>query len=243
MLMKWIFVLGIALIHSPLWAAEQYTEAQCGSLKQQQEQIRKRMNAGYSFSEGNWLNKRDRELFQQIASHCTTPVTQAATHSESDIITSYQSTDSTNSKIALQDMPAWSGRNAIFEGDKAAAWAEFYQVPTRCRQKQLSEVDFVACADHKALQRLQFEQRWQKLKFVPLTTGTAQATAARTERQPVLQSIPAYTMEPTIPTSSTRPAAQHSTSRYVENIQQQFHWVGMAFIVVLAVGSWLIWRK
>jgi hypothetical protein len=243
MLMKWIFVLGIALIHSPLWAAEQYTEAQCGSLKQQKEQIRKRMNAGYSSSEGNWLNKRDRELFQQIATHCTTPVTQTATHSESDVIPSYRSTDSTNSNISLQDMPAWSGRNAIFEGDKAAAWTEFYQVPTRCRQKQLSEADFVACADHKALQRLQFEQRWQKLTFVPLTTGTVQATATKRESQPILQSIPAYTLEPTISTSSSKATTPDSGSRYVENIQQQFHWVGMAFIVVLAFGSWLIWRK
>jgi hypothetical protein len=258
--MKWILLLVLILTHSPLSADEQYTKADCDRLNQQKEQIRKRLNAGYGFAEGERLDKEDRELFQLIAAHCTSPVADTALSDDSDYepgdelsdeqITSPNQRPATTkyANVSLQQMPAWSGHNAIFKGDKVAAWTEFYQVPRHCRQKELSEAEFVQCADHKTQQRQLFEQKWQRLKFSPVNIGAAQAVPSSTsslqaERQPVLESIPAYTMEPTNSPSSNSTATQPSGSRYVENIQQQFHWVGIAVIIFLAVLSWLIWRQ
>lgn len=264
--MKWILLLVLLLSYNPLWAAAQYSQAQCDSLKQQKEQIRKRLNAGYGFAEGARLDQQDRELFQKIASHCTSPVADSETRYEIDDAPADDQETSPYrhpppakyTNVSLQQMPAWSGRNAIFKGDKVAAWTEFYQVPQHCRQKQLSEAEFVLCADHKAQQRELFEQKWQRLKFSPVNVGAAQAVPLQTspsqtnplqasplqaERQPVLESIPAYTMEPTNSPSLTSTATQPSGSRYVENIQQQFHWVGIAIIIFLTILSWLIWRQ
>jgi hypothetical protein len=136
--MKWIILLVLILTNSPLCAVEQYTKAECDRLKQQKEQIHKRLNAGYSFAEGEQLVKQDRELFQKIASHCTSP----------------------DANVSLQ-----------------------------------------------AMQNV----------------------------------VTAYTVEPT--PAASNPPPQPSASRYVENIRQQFNWVGMAIIGILAALSWLIWRK
>ncbi|RVU41990.1 hypothetical protein EOE67_02050 [Rheinheimera riviphila] len=247
--MKWIFLSLFILTHSPLWAAEQYTKTKCDQLKQQKEQVRKRLNAGYGFAEGERLDKQDRELFQKIAAHCTSPVTDTSLDEapsdgagdEQETSQNRRPTPSKYADVSLQQMPAWSGRNAIFKGDKAAAWTEFYQVPRHCRQKELSEVEFVRCADHKSQQRQLFEQKWQRLKFSPLNINSAQAMPSQAQRQPIQNVVTAYTVEPK--TSAKAPAAQPSASRYVENIQQQFNWVGMAIIGILAALSWLIWRK
>lgn len=257
--MKWILLLVLILIYSPLWAAEQYTKAHCDRLKQQKELIRKRLNAGYGFAEGEQLDKQDRQLFQIIAAHCTSPIAdtypnEAPSDDSADEQVDAQETSqnlrqfpSKYANVSLQQMPAWSGHNAIFQGDKVAAWTEFYQVPKDCRKKQLSEAEFVLCANHKAQQRELFEQKWQRLKFSPVNVGASQAIPSQsnpmqTVPQPVLESITAYTMEPTMTPSSTSTATQQA-SRYVENIQQQLHWVGIAIIIILTVLSWLIWRQ
>ena len=247
--MKWILLLVLILTHCPLTAAEQYTKAQCDRLKQQRELIRKHMNAGYGFAQGERLDKQDRELFQKIAAHCTSPVAASETRYEIDDAPADDQDTSPNRRpaptryanVSLQQMPAWSGRNAIFKGDKAAAWTEFYQVPRHCRQKELSEAEFVSCADHKSQQRQLFEQKWQQLKFSPVNISSAQANPSQAERQPIQNVVTAYTVESSL--SAKDPAAQASTSRYVENIRQQFNWVGMAIIGLLAALSWLIWRK
>lgn len=254
--MKWILLLVVMLTHSPLCAAEQYSKAQCDNLKQQKEQIRQRFNAGYDIAEGEWLKKLDDKLFFLIASHCTSPLAHAAVDDSSDEDPEYASQTARNSSAAtsaynglsLQEMPDWSGHNAIFKGDKVAAWTEFYQVPRQCRQKRLSEAEFVQCAEDKAQQKRRFEQRWQQLTFVPLTVGTAQATADRVSTpQPAIESIPAYTLGSATltATSSSQGVSSQTTatsSRYVDNIQQQFDWVGITILVLLAIGSWLIWR-
>ena len=254
--MKWILLLVVLLTHSPLWAAKPYTKAQCDDLKQQKEQIRKRFNAGYGVAEGEWLKKLDDELFFLIASHCTSPLANVAVAARSDEDPEYASQTARNSSAAtsaynglsLQEMPAWSGDNAIFKGDKVAAWTEFYQVPRQCRQKRLSEAEFVQCAEDKAQQKRRFEQRWQQLTFVPLTVGTAQATVINiSATQPAIESIPAYTLGSATLTATTSSQATSSqtkatSSRYADNIQQQFDWVGITILVLLAIGSWLIWR-
>lgn len=245
--MKWIFLSLFILTHSPLWAAEQYTKAQCDRLKQQKELVRKRLNAGYGLAEGEQLDKQDRELFQLIAAYCTSPVADSETRYEIDDAPSDEQITSPiqhpaptkYANVSLQQMPAWSGRNAIFKGDKVAAWTEFYQVPKHCRQKQLSEAEFVLCANHKAQQRELFEHKWQQLKFSPVHVSSAQTKPSPAERQPVQNVVTAYAVEPTTTTDNPQPSA----SRYVENIRQQFNWVGMAIIGILAALSWLIWRK
>ena len=73
-IMKRIFLLVMLLACSTLAAAEQYSKDQCDDLKAQKAQIRNRMNQDYAVSEGNWLNKRDRELFQLIDKHCSSPI-------------------------------------------------------------------------------------------------------------------------------------------------------------------------
>jgi hypothetical protein len=138
-------------------------------------------------------------------------------------------------------MPEWSGRNAIFKGDKVAAWTEFYQVPTRCRQKQLTEAEFVLCADHKAQQRQLFDQKWQRLNFSPVNISSAKTKPSQAKREPMQNVVTAYTVEPT--PAASNPPSQPSASRYVENIRQQFNWVGMTIIGILAALCWLIWRK
>lgn len=101
-------------------------------------------------------------------------------------------------------MPAWSAQNAIFKGDKVAAWTEFDQVPRHCRQKQLTEVEFVKCADDKALQKIVFEHKWQQLTFVPLNTVAADATLS-TGQQQIPASIPAYAVKPASSVPATPP--------------------------------------
>lgn len=254
--MKWILLLVVILTHSPLCAAEQYTKVQCDDLKQQKEQIRQRFNAGYGVAEGEWLKKLDDKIFFLIASHCNSPLAHAAVAGSSNENQGYASQTARNSsaatsaynELSLQEMPAWSGHNAIFKGDKVAAWTEFYQMPRHCRQKQLSEAEFVQCAEDKAQQKRRFEQRWQQLTFVPLTVGTMPATTDRVSTpQPELESIIAYTVgsATSTATASSQAISSHSTatgSRYVDNIQQQFHWVGITILVLLAIGCWLIWR-
>ncbi len=172
--MKWIFLSLFILTHSPLWAAEQFTKAQCDRLKQQKELVRKRLNAGYGFAEGEQLDKQDRELFQKIASHCTSPVADSETRYEID------------------DAPADD-------------------------------------------QETSPNQRPATTKYANVSL---QEMPSQAKHQPIQNVVTAYTVEPTT-TDNPPPSA----SRYVENIRQQFNWVGMAIIGILAALSWLIWRK
>lgn len=257
--MKWILLLVLILICSPLWAAEQYTKAHCDGLKQQKELIRKHLNAGYGFAEGEQLDKQDRKLFRMIAAHCTSPIADTSPVEDpiddsadgqddaQETTQNHRQFPSKYANVSLQQMPAWSAQNAIFQGDKVAAWTEFYQVPKHCRKKQLSEAEFILCANHKAQQRELFEQKWQRLKFSPVNIGASQTIPSQTNPmqtvpQPVLESITAHTTESTISVSSTSTITQ-AASRYIENIQQQLHWVGIVIIIFMTVLSWLIWRQ
>jgi hypothetical protein len=281
--MKWIFLFLLLLMQIPLCAETQYSQSQCDNIEQEREQIRKRLNAGYSAKEGEWLDRRDRELFQVLAVHCISPSTNTSSYrmtDDEDTESGYTSTErraatSIYAGMSLQEMPEWSGANAIFTGDKAAAWDEFYQVPPQCRLKKLSETEFVACAEDKAAQKSIFEQKWQQLTFVPVGTDTAlaQPSAQPLSIQPshlaqpkspttttttttTIKSIAAYTLEPDSqatlsapsPTSVSATASPlnqttASSHRYMDNIQQQFEWVGTGILLLLALGSWLIYRK
>lgn len=238
--MKWILCVVLLLFHVHGFAAAQYSKEQCDDFKQQKEQIRKRMNAGYGVQEGNWLNKRDRELFQLIGSHCSNPVAHKSSE-KSVVIRSAQVTSApSHQSVSLQNMPGWSANNATFKGDKAAAWSDYYQVPAKCRQRNLSELDFVQCAEHKAAVRKEFEHSWDNLKFTPLTVGTAQASLsqqrdiANTEVMEMVTLVHVDTLK--IPPVQSIPSVD-------KNFHKHFTWFGISFVFFVAGACWLIWRK
>lgn len=246
--MKWILWIALVLTPQLLWAAEQYSSAECQLLKQQKETIRKRQNAGYSFAEGERLDQRSSALFQTIARHCGGADDASVEKTADDIAQDQSQTrrqqapPSKYQGLSLQQMPEFSGRNAIFKGEKLAAWTEFYQVPRPCRQKQLSETEFVACADHKAQQKRAFEAKWQQLTFVPLTAGTAQSRSVPLQSNPQnFERMPVHATE-TQHSPATRDTLLTASNRYVENIQQQFHWLGLVILLALVIGCWVIWR-
>ncbi|WP_417707441.1 hypothetical protein [Rheinheimera aquimaris] len=237
--MKRIFLIAVLLTSSLLSAATQYSKAQCDGLKAQKEQIRKRMNQGYGVAEGNWLNKRDRELFMLIGQHCSSPFENEAKVSNSGAHPTAPRPNSMHSSTIQKNMPDWSATNHIFKGDQAAAWSQYYQVPNQCRQKNLSEADFVKCANHKSEQRKQFDQMWQSLNFTPLTAGVSGSATPPIQQQPHYETMPVYTTAPSNPPNE----AKQNTVTVDKDFHQHFTWFGIAFVVFIGVSSWLIWRK
>lgn len=240
--MKWILCILLILSRAPAFAADQYSKAQCDDLKNQKEQIRKRMNAGYGVQEGNWLNKRDRELFRLIGLHCSSP--NSTRHSgitaSSNLAASSASAEVTSPTTSLSKMPDWSANNAVFRGEKAAAWSEYYQVPTKCRQRNLSETDFVQCAEHKATERQKFARAWDKLKFTPLTVGTTEATLSESGHPAHSESLTTATNEKTEPLTLLPAKASVSGNK---DFHKHFTWFGIGFVMLVAGACWLIWRK
>lgn len=237
--MKWILCLLLLITHVPVFSAIQYSKAQCDNLKRQKELIRKRMNAGYGVEEGNWLDKRDRELFKLIGFHCSSP----NLRSGSVASRASPSSDASTIKrpaVSLSDMPDWRADNAIFKGDKSAAWSEYYQVPVSCRQKNLSEEDFVKCAEHKSQQRKQFDAAWNNLRFTPLTAGTSQAPAPQLQMQTNQEYLTAFAIDQS--NNQNQVPIQHSVS-VDKDFHKHFTWFGVSFVVFVAGASWIIWRK
>ena len=105
--MKRIFLLVMLLACSTLAAAEQYSKDQCDDLKAQKAQIRNRMNQDYGVSEGNWLNKRDRELFQLINKYCSSPIVPEPTASarETQAATPYSVTTGADTLLVYTTAP------------------------------------------------------------------------------------------------------------------------------------------
>ncbi|MEH8017782.1 hypothetical protein MN202_11085 [Rheinheimera muenzenbergensis] len=152
------FYLLFVLIPLFTYADQQYSETHCNELKKEKERIQERFTKGYGVAEGNYLNDRDRELFQIMRKYCVAPIKpndgvdykQGETDSIPEI--SYDSS-------SINDN--WSAQNRTYEGEKLKAWAAFYKMPAKCRQKNSANHDFVACADDKAKQKIQFESYWR----------------------------------------------------------------------------------
>jgi len=129
------------------------------NLKKEKQRIQERFTKGYGVAEGNYLNDRDRELFQIMRKHCVAPI------KPND--TGYKRTETVKlpSASALYDASVindnWSAQNRTYEGEKLKAWEAFYKMPAKCRQKNSANHDFVACADDKAKQKSQFENYWR----------------------------------------------------------------------------------
>lgn len=198
------------------------------------------MNAGYGVEEGNWLNKRDRELFKLIGLHCSSPTLRSGSGAISRVAPSSDTSTVKHPAVSLSDMPDWRADNAIFKGDKSAAWSEYYQVPVSCRQKNLSENDFVKCAEHKAQQRKQFDAAWENLKFTPLTAGTSQAPAPQLQGQTNQEYLTAFAIDQS--DNQNQVPTRHSVS-VDKDFHQHFTWFGVSFVVFVTGASWIIWRK
>lgn len=198
------------------------------------------MNAGYGVEEGNWLNKRDRELFKLIGLHCSSRTLRSGSGAISRVSPSSDTSTVQRPAVSLSDMPDWRADNAIFKGDKSAAWSEYYQVPVSCRQRNLSENDFVKCAEHKAHQRMQFDAAWENLKFTPLTAGTSQAPAPQLQVQTNKEYLTAFAIDQS--DDQNLVATQHSVS-VDKDFHKHFTWFGVSFVVFVAGACWFIWRK
>jgi hypothetical protein len=156
--MRTMIYLAFALSPFLTAANEQYSEYHCQELKKEKERIQERFAKGYGVAEGNYLNDRDRELFQIMRKHCVTPIKMNET-------TIYQEAKTVKQPSLSYDASAindnWSAQNQTYQGEKLKAWEAFYKMPVKCRQKNSANHDFVACADDKAQQKIQFEIYWR----------------------------------------------------------------------------------
>ena len=159
-------ILTAALLIFPLAALanDQYSQRRCDSLNAERETIRKRFNSGYGVSERNYLNKRDRELFMLISTHCKKPVQERRLSTIQTPVRSEQTTSSsaTTSSVTRSPRANFSARNHVFSPEKSAAWDAFYKIPARCRSRDTAPEDFVFYAEDKADQRREFERQWSK---------------------------------------------------------------------------------
>lgn len=153
----------LALIASQAAANEQYSAYHCKTLKAEKERIQERFAKGYGVAEGNYLNDRDRELFQIMRRHCVKPIQSnqsvpSITFSDDDQ-PNQPFPNSSYDSSAINDN--WSAQNRVYQGEKLKSWETFYKMPAKCRQKSPQHDDFVFCADDKAQQKKAFEQYWR----------------------------------------------------------------------------------
>lgn len=149
---------------SPLsYADEQYSEYHCNELKKEKQRIQERFTKGYGVAEGNYLNDRDRELFQIMRKHCvrpTTPDEPSASIGFSDEPEKHRPVNGApyNPRAINEN---WSAMNKTYVGEKREAWDSFYKIPAKCRQVSMSGDDFIFCSEDKLEQRKQFEVYWR----------------------------------------------------------------------------------
>lgn len=158
--MKIYLFIFLALIAFQASPNEQYSAYRCNALKEEKQRIQDRFARGYGASEANYLNDRDRELFRIMRKHCVKPTPQPSYQVQSAPYESDQFNQlSSYNSAAINDN--WSARNRVYQGEKLEAWEAFYKMPSRCRQRQPAQADFVFCAENKAEQRQAFEKHWK----------------------------------------------------------------------------------
>ena len=233
--MKWMFFLLCLGYKLPLLAAEQYSKFDCDNLKDRVEFIKRRASLGYANELTGSATDKELALLREYNLHCLNPVDTVRV-----IRGAVQESQAAEfADTAIQDMPSFSANNAIFQGEKATAWADFYQVPSRCRKKQLSESDFIGCAEHKSEQRAKFEQQWQ----------TAQATSSHVTRpqQSTIEVHPARSRSVESPTVSPASVKANDLSlvqywQALDEQNQRFKWYGLVMLLLMAIAGWLAWR-
>lgn len=236
--MKWMIVLLVFLLLRPASAAQQYSTYQCDNLRERIEFIRKRISSGNDIVAASATDIRDKALIQEYATHCRYPVdTVRVVRGASKP----SGSSAENENTALQDMPNFSANNSIYTGKKARDWADFYQPPRQCRQKQLTDSEFVFCAEHKADQRAKFELIWQS-QF-PEKSSQVERMHISGEYMPQ-KSIQIGTIATTGETESRVNEFNHkSYLQALDEQNQNFKWYGVILIVFMAAAGLLVWRR
>jgi len=240
--MRWMLLFLCIFCQLPLQAAEQYSKFSCDNLKDRLEFMQKRTSAGYDISVSSSTMAKDFALLKEYNLHCQHPVDTTRV-----IRGAIQESQTSNHAYSQrQEMPSFSANNAIFHGAKAAAWEDFYQVPTQCRKKQLTESEFIWCAEHKTDQRAQFEQQWQPANSTPVLTSTLATAEPAPTQQASITAAPEPTSAMPNDVQMTEANDGSSTLNYLQAFDEQNQrtkWYGVVILFLLSVAGLLAWRK
>jgi len=182
-----------------------WSEHQCLQLQRNLTQVK----AQQRLHNTEQLNQQQRRLFTLQARHCDNNADKRRSAEQTQIDdSSYQSTvsywiadsSSANSSANNSQLPKLQAHNAVFQGAQAAAWAQFYQPPTQCRQQQISEADFVFCAEHKTAQRALFIQQWQTQTTAAERSTSVASTSIATTTSIAPSTAPVTALPTTLPT-------------------------------------------
>ena len=153
----------LALIASHAVANEQYSAQHCKALKEEKQRIQERFAKGYGDALRNYLNDRDKQIFQIMRKYCVKPTTEnkfAKPNSTTPRPNQPKSSHAlTYDPSAINDN--WSARNPTYTGEKRLAWDDFYKIPARCRKINQNSDDFITCSEDKLQQRERFEEYWK----------------------------------------------------------------------------------
>ena len=151
---KWILLLATLIASFNTVADEQYSKSRCDSIEAEREGIRKRMNRSYTARQGERWNQRLDELFTLLARHCKHPKRSSGNGGNY----TYRSNPTSLLNTKVHNSTVYS--NSYNDDKKRHAWGLFYQLPDRCRAKNIQQADFVWCSENKAEQKALFESAW-----------------------------------------------------------------------------------
>ncbi|GKW53266.1 hypothetical protein NCCP2140_23190 [Pseudoalteromonas sp. NCCP-2140] len=151
---KWILFLATLLASFNTVAEEQYSKSRCDNIEAERESIRKRMNRSYTARQGEHWNQRLDELFTLLARHCKHPKRSSGKGGTY----TYRSNPTALLNTKVHNSTVYS--NSYNDDKKRHAWGQFYQLPNRCRAKNIQQADFVWCSENKAEQKALFESAW-----------------------------------------------------------------------------------
>lgn len=234
-MMKWMFVLLVFLSLQPLSAAQQYSTYQCDNLRDRIEFTRKRISSGNDIVASSASNISDRALVKEYSTYCQSPVDTVR------VVRGAITPSVEHQHTSTQAIPSFSANNAIFTGEKANQWANFYQPPRQCRQKELTDTEFVFCAEHKAEQRAQFELIWQS-RFSKTSVQIVHSPASMSA-QPQKTMQLAVMPTPNDTKFSADELDQSSYWRALDEQNQNFKWYGIIMLVLMVLAGVFVWRR
>ncbi len=225
------------LLPQRLFAAEQYSTYQCDNLRERIEFLRNRTSSGYDVAASSASSPRDSDLVAEYSAHCQHPVDTVRV--VRGAITPSPASD--YHYDSLENMPSFSANNATFSGEKADAWADFYQPPRQCRQKKLTEADFIACAENKAKQRDEFERVWQRRSpDIAVQVAQPMVSSMPVHQQAIQAEVPHSVIAST---SSTDKQTPLSYWQALDEQNQRFKWYGILILALMATAGFLTWRR
>jgi len=226
-------------------AAEQYSQTQCNQIEAERERIRDRMRSSYTSQQGERLRRRSTELFKMLGNHCKRPTEGYSRRVYADTYVPPPANELLNKKV--HDSTVFG--KTYNSDDKRLEWGRFYQLPGRCRAKQMEQTDFVWCSENRAEQRATFEAQWQTK--IGLNKGANKSAAIRAQK---LQNRTAYaTLPPETPSkanSMTLTPVSKADTRLVaiapnkeEQSYSAWHLLAVACFAFLLVFGLYRWFK